>query len=158
MKELCHKHIERGFECYDIHSFVQNAFGFLIHWHDTSSSGLQVRASKGYVSLKFHIDMLRTPYFFKDRNITVNHNGRKKRIFHIVRTHKRGDKYIKSHFRGLRKFKWHNYDIVISMPGKHHDNMLDCDLMPHYDNLINDKNSYVDETILHEHVKKVETL
>lgn len=84
-----------------------------------TESGIRVRVRNGVDTAVFAIDMLRTPYFFADREKVVNDNGRTKRILHIVRAHKRGDKYIKSHFRGLRHFKWNGYDVSISLPEKH---------------------------------------
>lgn len=73
----------------------------------------------------FSIDMLRFPYFFQDREKTVNHNGRTRRIFHIVRTHFRTladgrEVPVHSHFRGLRHFNWNNYRVSITVPNFHH--------------------------------------
>ena len=28
--------------------------------------------------------------------------------------------FVKSHFRGLRRFIWNGYDVSVSMPGLHH--------------------------------------
>lgn len=84
------------------------------------NAGIQVAVRKGHLTAVFNIDMLRTPYFFKDREKTINHNGRTKKIFHIVRTHlrrtRKGDKYIKTHFRGIKEFNWQGYDIRIKSP------------------------------------------
>jgi hypothetical protein len=90
-----------------------------------AASGVQVRAKRDGISAIFNMDMLRTPYFFKDRDKTVNVNGRTKRIFHITRAHRRitaagNEVYVKSHFRGERRFTWNGYQITISMPGLHH--------------------------------------
>lgn len=95
-----------------------------------ASSGVQVRCKKGGLAAIFDIDMLKTPYFFKDRDKSVTVNGKTKKIFHIVRAHKRvmpdgSEKVIKSHFRGEQKFKWHNYDVNITMPGLHHASLSD---------------------------------
>lgn len=89
-----------------------------------SDQGIQVRVSKGNRRITFAIDMLRTPYFFNDRDKVVNENGQTKRIFHIVRAHERttagGEKkIIKSHTKGLRKFTWNGYGVNIILPGKH---------------------------------------
>lgn len=86
-----------------------------------SGDGIQVDVKKKPCTAVFNIDMLRTPYFFKDREKTVNHNGNTKKIFHIVRTHKRVTKdgrgrYIKTHFRGLQKFWWNGYDVKVKSP------------------------------------------
>ncbi len=88
---------------------------------DQVGMGLLVRAKRDGCCATFSIDMLRTPYFFKGRNKTVNHNGKTKPIFHIVRTHKRKTgSLVKTHFRGLRRFDWLGYDVTVSMPGLHH--------------------------------------
>jgi len=89
-----------------------------------SDQGIQVRVGKGKRRITFAIDMLRTPYFFNDRDKVVNENGQTKRIFHIVRAHERtmagGEKkVIKSHTKGLRKFTWNGYSVNILLPGKH---------------------------------------
>ena len=88
-----------------------------------TDSGINVRVSKGTKRLTFAIDMLRTPYFFKDREKVVNENGNTKKIFHIVAAHKRVvngvEQIVKSHTRGLRKFIWNGYRVNILLLGKH---------------------------------------
>ena len=85
--------------------------------------GMQILATKKQNSCVFNIDMLRTPYFFKDRETVIDINGKTKKIFHIVKGHKRKlnlnkEIFIKTHFRGLRKFAWKGYDVVIKDPKK----------------------------------------
>lgn len=87
-------------------------------------TGVNVRVAKGSKRVTFGIDMTRTPYFFKDRDKTVNENGKTQKIFHIVSGHKRtmanGDEImIKTHFRGIRKFMWNGFQINIVLNGKH---------------------------------------
>ena len=87
-------------------------------------NGVQVRVAKGSKRVTFAIDMLRTPYFFKDRDKTVNENGKTQKIFHIVAGHKRmlsnGEEVaVKTHFRGIRKFTWNGFKINILLNGKH---------------------------------------
>lgn len=92
---------------------------------DNAGADTHVRVSKGNLDALFCIPIERTPYFFKDRQLVVNHNGRRKKIFHIVRAHTRkSGKLIKTHFRGMRKFEWNGYRITISMPGFHHINQM----------------------------------
>lgn len=87
-------------------------------------SGLMVRCSKAGRSAVFAIDMLRTPYFFSQREKVLTDSGRAKPIFHIVRPHKRdtihGERWIRSHWRGVRKFRWNGYNVNITLAGKHH--------------------------------------
>ncbi len=87
-----------------------------------AQSGILVRCRnvEGLVAA-FSIDMLRTPYFFKDRIKVKTPSGKTKKIFHIVRTFKRNSgAYVKSHFRGLRRFKWNAFNVAVTMPGLHH--------------------------------------
>jgi hypothetical protein len=91
----------------------------------SSQKGMQVRVTKGPVTALFAIDAERTPYFFKDRDKVVTEGGRAKKIIHQVRVHERKLKsgrttFVRSHFRGIRRFNWHGYGVVVSMPGWHH--------------------------------------
>ncbi len=113
-----------------ITEYAASTLRWLAQAVDQSSAGFLVRAKKNGVVATFAIDMLRSPYFFKDREVVVNKDGKKKKIFHIVRTHERHLRDgkvtdVKSHFRGLRKFTWNGYEIVVSMAGTHHGDMLD---------------------------------
>lgn len=106
-------------------------FCMVAGFYEQSMSACRVYATKSGVTACFDIDVTRTPYFFKDRD-DVFVGGQKKKIFHIVRTHPRTNKdgtttYIKSHFRGVRRFQWNGYDILISMPGKHGVDVLEAD-------------------------------
>lgn len=95
-------------------------------------AGLRVRAERDGVVTLFSVDTERTPYFFKDRELTVNENGRRKRIFHIVRTFQRADgRFVKTHFRGERKFSWNGYAISITMPGLHHKDEAEMNFSGH---------------------------
>jgi hypothetical protein len=85
---------------------------------------MTVRVRKGTAVISFAIDMLRTPYFFADRDKTVTVNGRTHKILHVVRPHLRigpdGRRHIvRMHFRGLRKFKWNGYSVSIGIAGWH---------------------------------------
>lgn len=100
-------------------------FRLLINATVNASDGLMVSAMKNGIVARFSVDMLRTPYFFRDREKTITTNGKTRKIFHIARTHKRRladgrEIYVKSHFRGERKFSWNGYDVTITMPGLHH--------------------------------------
>jgi len=106
------------------------AFSMVVSGHELGSSGLRIAATKNGITAAFSIDLLRTPYFFSEREPVYADEGHKKRIFHIVRPHKRVlasgvERYVKSHFRGLRHFTWGGYKVQISMPGTHHADLLD---------------------------------
>ena len=73
----------------------------------------------------FALDWKRTAYFFKDRDVVFTPKGGKARIFHIVKPHMRkskggGETAVHLHFRGLRRFKWGDYAVHITVPGLHH--------------------------------------
>ena len=86
--------------------------------HCACSSMIRITANKDNVTMPFVIQPTDVPAFFSDRDLVVNQNGRKKRVFHMVRTHPRvGSKGVRMHFRGLRQFRWNNYDIAITVPG-----------------------------------------
>ncbi len=102
-----------------------NIFGLVATGYEHASMALRVSATKNKITAMFGIDLLRTPYFFDDRNATYTDRGAKKKIFHIVRTHPRtlADGRVipvKSYFRGEREFDWNGHHVLISMPGFHH--------------------------------------
>lgn len=113
----------------DIFSSAVNAF-------TSVEEGITVRVKKNNHTALFCIDMLRTPYFFADREKTVTENGTTKRILHIVRTHERTGaggvrRFVKTHFRGLRRFTWNGYSVSIGLPGHHHVMLNDFDVATH---------------------------
>ena len=113
----------------DIEGVASWWFNIISHLAMSSESGLTVRVKKRKSVISFAIDMERTPYFFSDREKVVTSKGQTKKIFHIVRGHMRkmsdgAEKHIKSHFRGLRKFVWNEYDVSISLTGKHHSSIF----------------------------------
>ena len=96
----------------------------------------KVHVTKGGLAAVFSISILRTPYFFKDREVYKTPSGQRKPIFHIVRTHKRnlrtgGETYVRTHFRGHRKFVWNGYSINITVPGWHHPDLVALDVKSH---------------------------
>jgi len=112
-----------------IEQFSEQMFWHIMNAAMGSTSGLTIRVHRGGETCAFAIDMERTPYFFDDREKTINVNGKTKKIFHIVRGHWRkktggNKKFIKTHFRGLRKFKWNGFDIVITLSGLHHNSQF----------------------------------
>ncbi len=99
-------------------------FAWIANAAYTREGGLTVSVNKGKERAVFGIDMERTPYFFADRDKTVNENGQTKKIIHIVRGHYRTlaggqRKFIKSHFRGLRRFTWNGYQVRVGLAGWH---------------------------------------
>ena len=115
---------------------ASKVFSIIATGYEHAAAALRVSATKGNITASFGIDMLRTPYFFEDRDHTHTDTGRKRRIFHIVKTHKRimadgRESNVKSHFRGERRFSWNGYDVIVSMPGKHHADLLDASFGSH---------------------------
>jgi len=81
----------------------------------------------------FALDMKRSAYFFKDRDVVLTAQGKRARVFHVVRPHIRHlqdgrELPLKMHFRGLRKFPWGEYQVHITVPGLHHSPLIE--LMP----------------------------
>ena len=92
-------------------------------WAESHASMIMVSARKGSLTAKFSIDVLKTPDFFQDRDIVIGDHGKRLRIFHLVRTHARDfangrSTYVRTHFRGVRQFAWHGYNITIDVPGR----------------------------------------
>jgi hypothetical protein len=90
---------------------------------------VQVRAQNNDAAI-FCIEPKRTAYFFRDRKAVVSERGTKKRIFHVVKPHRRElaggrVRYVKMHFRGLRQFEWNSYRVTITVPGLHHLPMME---------------------------------
>jgi hypothetical protein len=97
-------------------------FSFAANIHTTSATGARVAIrSSGGLTAVLNIDPTATPGFFKDRDKIVTVSGRARPIFHSVMPHlrrtARGEKFVKFHFRGLRKFEWNGYRIDITVPG-----------------------------------------
>jgi len=103
---------------------ARDIFVSTVNAYEQAQLGMgQIRVTRGECTAVFCIDIKRSPYFFKDRDAVVV-DGIKKRIFHIVRTHKRTvrgiETFVKFHFRGLRDFVWKGYRVHITVPGWHH--------------------------------------
>jgi len=84
-------------------------------------SMIRVAASKKDMTAVFGVEVDRMPYFFQDRDIHLNEDGHRKRIFHMVRPHQRANgTTVGFHFRGERNFTWAGYDVAITVPGRDH--------------------------------------
>jgi hypothetical protein len=86
-----------------------------------ASDELLVRCAKGGITAAMNVSTKRTPYFFSDRQTTLAVDGKRKRIFHIVRQHIRvlrdgKTSQVCEHYRGERDFTWGGHKIVISAP------------------------------------------
>lgn len=116
-------------------SYLAALFIESVNTHEAAAMGgmIKVRARKANLSALFAVSVIRTPYFFRDRQVTVTARGTKRPIFHIVRTHERrvaGGRRVgvKTHFRGERAFLWQGYRIEITVPGWHHAHIADFDV------------------------------
>src|SRR5215475_3289676 len=84
-------------------------------------SVVRVSVAKGDMVATFGVDIRRTAYFFKDRDIILDHRGKRERVFHMVAPHMRKDGTpVKLHFRGAHKFSWAGYQVSITVPGRDH--------------------------------------
>jgi|LULM01.1.fsa_nt_gb hypothetical protein len=114
-----------------------------------SSSMIKVKAYKGRLAAVFSVNILRTPYFFKDRDLYVNDRGKKKKIFHIVKTHiRKTGSVVRTHFRGMREFNWKGYRIRITVPGWHHVNTHDLNIGSTDEEHVEDIQDYIDTAVL----------
>lgn len=102
-----------------VDEFAASLFSFMANNVQRNEFDMNVRVRKDGRIATFSINMLRTPYFFADRDKTKNENGNTVRILHIVRPHTRNGKAIRAHWRGERRFTWNGYEVSIGMPGKH---------------------------------------
>ena len=81
----------------------------------------RVEISKGDLTAVFGIEPQRIPYFFQDRDVTLNRYGHKERVFHVVRAHMKKDGTpVPIQYRGLKEFEWAGYHVSITIPGKDH--------------------------------------
>jgi hypothetical protein len=111
------KEHDASVEDYLVSIFVRVANSF----EAANSSVIRVMATRDNLTATFGVDVKRTPYFFKDRNVTLGASGSRKRIFHIVRPHVRKDgAAVRLHFRGEKQFVWNDYQITITVPGRDH--------------------------------------
>ena len=112
-------HIGIAQEEYMRRLFVEAA---LMYESAAMGSMIRVAVKKGKLTAVFGVEIKRTPYFFKDRDVVLNDKGSKARIFHIVRPHERvGSKTgVRMHFRGLKEFAWAGYKVKITVPGRDH--------------------------------------
>jgi hypothetical protein len=92
----------------------------------SNASVIRVTAQRDGVAATFSVNVKRTPYFFRDREVVLNERGNRKRIFHIVRPHLRqSGKAVKLHFRGEKKFDWGGYKVAITVPGRDHEHITE---------------------------------
>jgi len=102
-------------------------------WAIRATDELQVRVRRSDVTALFNVCTKRTPYFFKDRETGLAVDGKRKRIFHIVREHARKLKdgrvvTVPEHYRGERRFKWDGAAVTITVPDLHHGALEKMDL------------------------------
>lgn len=107
---------------YDFKEYAAFLFRLIANNHALSQGGFQIYVERGNKIANFSIDKKRSPYFFKDREVVVNDNGKTRRIFHLVRSHERttskGTTIVSMHGRGLKKFFWNGYRVTIKNPLK----------------------------------------
>ena len=109
----------------DPFEYVKNTFVLAFNYFALEQGSMtKIEVERDGVHGAFSVSARRTAYFFKDRDTTaLASDGRRKRIFHIVRPHNRflaSEKVtaVKMHFRGERKFTWNGYRIAITIPGR----------------------------------------
>lgn len=109
-----------------VETYLINLFCDVVrHCEFADYSMLRVSVHKGDLTAVFGVNIKRVGYFFQDRDIELNEHGTKKRIFHIVRPHKRTlrdgtVKMMPFQFRGQREFEWAGYHVKITVPARDH--------------------------------------
>jgi hypothetical protein len=114
--------------------FMKNLFCWVADLFERANASMtRVAVKKDGMKAIFSVGIERTPYFFRDRD--RDDNGQRKKIFHIVRAHRRevGGKQqaVRTHFRGEREFDWNGYQVEITVPGWHHFDMMDFNVEGH---------------------------
>lgn len=114
----------------DVEHFLTGVFLQSVNQVENSHLSMtRISATKGNMTAVFSVNILRTSYFFQDRDISVTENGTRKPIFHVVKPHVRKDgTAVRMHFRGLRDFTWAGYRVHISIPGLDHLDINDLDI------------------------------
>jgi hypothetical protein len=102
--------------------YLAEVFKDAIYRNEMSQYSMtRITATKDDMAAVFSVNIHRTAYFFQDRDIHLNDEGSRKRIFHFVRPHVRADgAVVKAHFRGENEFDWAGYHIKITIPGRDH--------------------------------------
>jgi hypothetical protein len=105
-----------------VQHFLTELFKEAVCRNETAQYSMtRITATKGDMTAAFGANIHRTGYFFQDRDIHLNEEGSRKRIFHFVRPHVRADgSVVKAHFRGENEFDWAGYHIKITIPGRDH--------------------------------------
>jgi hypothetical protein len=114
----------------DVQHFLTELFRDAVYRNEmTQYSMTRITATKDDVTATFAVNIHRTGYFFQDRDVHLNAEGSRKRIFHFVRPHVRADgTEVKAHFRGEREFDWAGYHVRITIPGRDHFHLADFDV------------------------------
>jgi hypothetical protein len=101
-----------------VEQMASELFHLTGNFYAASNAGFQVRAERGGVSVAFNVELRRTAQFFRNRDITnLAADGKRKRIFHYVEAHTRGNgSEVRAHYRGLRRFTWEGNSVVITAP------------------------------------------
>ena len=117
----------------DPSAFLCSIFMEAVQRHELSQySMVRVEVRKDDMVAVFSVNIHRTAYFFQDRDIEITSDGKRKRIFHMVRAHQRRDgSTIKFHFRGEREFAWAGYQVSISIPKRDHMDFSDFNVGAH---------------------------
>lgn len=101
-----------------VHDAAAQAFGILASAGARDPVAFQVRCRKNGRTATFNVAEKRTAYFFKDRDVEVNENGHRKRVFHYVPEYTKSDgTTVRAHTKGLRNFNWNGYTVHIGRPG-----------------------------------------
>lgn len=129
----------------DIQHFLTSMFVDAINQTVNSQMSMtRIEVTKNRMTAVFSVNIRRTAYFFKDRDIEITQAGTRRPIFHLVRPHIRKDGHaVKMHFRGAREFTWAGYNVRITVPGLDHIDINEFDIGSVDSGEIKDMKGYV---------------
>lgn len=123
---------QEGTKADTIEEFAAALFYTVASGYQYSGGGVRVNMYQNGLTGVVNVETTRTPYFFKNRDRVITKNGKTARIFHAVMPHERkladgSTTFVHYHFRGLRRFNWKGAEVLITVPGKHHEETRDFD-------------------------------
>jgi hypothetical protein len=86
--------------------------------------GVEVSFRRNGMTARVGVPLQQVAEFFRNRDL-VEEGGRRRKIFHTVAPHDRHladgrTVAVGEQFRGIRRFSWNGYEVLISIPGVHH--------------------------------------
>jgi len=116
----------------DVQTHLSHLFCNCIRMQEYTQFGMlrvAVHNPKEDMTAVFTVDVRRMAYFFQDRDIVLNAQGHRRKVFHVVAAHTtKAGIAKKMHFRGMKDFTWAGYDVSITVPGLDHMPLNEIDI------------------------------